>query len=130
LNSTQTISIRDPFAPRITLNVYSTIIVYYGSVYIDQGAVSVYSEDNSLSINTVSDVCTNLIGTYNVTYTSFKGDLQSSETRTVIVKDLSPPVLLLSGDISYSLIVGSNFVDDGVIIIDNYTSINKIASYN
>ena len=122
----QTISVRDPSAPRITLNGDSTIIVDYGSVYTDPGAVSVDSQDNPLSINTVNDVCTNLIGTYNVTYTSFNGELQSSETRTVIVKDLSPPVLLLSGDISYTLIVGNNFIEPGVIVSDNYDSSDNI----
>jgi len=122
----QTISVRNPFAPRITLNGNSTITIDYNSVYIDQGAVSVDSENNILSIDTVSDVCTNLIGTYNVTYTSVNGNLKSTETRTVIVKDLSPPVLLLSGDISYSLIVGSNFVDPGVIVSDNYDSSDNI----
>tara|TARA_Y100000389_G_scaffold72022_2_gene68737 strand:+ start:148 stop:8115 length:7968 start_codon:yes stop_codon:yes gene_type:complete len=128
----QTISVRDSSPPNLTLNGDTTIEIEYGSDYIELGATSYNIQNNAVPITIVSDVCTNILGTYSVVYTSVAGEFVSQFRRTVIVKDSIAPTLTLIGDATYTLLAGEVFTDPGVNVSDNYDTpenINVSSSY-
>lgn len=122
----QTISVRDPSPPNLTLNGDITVEIEYGSDYIDPGATSFNVENDPIPITIVSDVCTNLLGTYGIVYTSVAGEFVSQIRRTVIVKDSLPPTISLIGNESLTLQAGTEFIDPGVNVSDNYDSLENI----
>lgn len=111
--------------PVITINGSSSITIEAGSTYNDQGATATDVEDGNITdkISTTSTVLTNILGTYNVTYTvsDYIGNSVTA-VRTVRVVDTTPPVITLKGSNPASAALGYSYTDAGVTVTDNYDS--------
>ena len=130
--------------PIITLNGNSTVYVeaYTGS-YTEQGASANGGEDILISIqdpsnNTVSTIDNTVLGTYVVTYTATDIVLnQSTETRNVIVRDTTPPVLVLNGSQTVSIEyqtgtyteLGATSNGGETVSISGSVDVNTVGSY-
>ena len=87
---TVTVTDVDEIPPIITLIGEATVTIEVGGVYADDGATASdnYDGDISAGIVAVSDVDTDVVGNYTVTYnvTDANGNPASTVTRTVIVE--------------------------------------------
>lgn len=113
----------DTQAPVITLNGSSVVNVEQGSAYIEFGANAFDTVDGGVTVIVSGAVNTNIIGSYTIVYTATDSAGNSStKTRTVNVTnapDTTPPVISLSGDVSITLQVGDEFIDDGFSAFDD-----------
>ncbi len=92
--TTRTVNVVDTTAPVITLSGANPVDVDLGTTYNDAGATATDANDGDLtaSITVSSNVDTNTVGTYTVTYTvSDAAGNQATETRTVNVVDNNNP---------------------------------------
>ena len=92
--ATRTVNVVDTTAPVITLSGANPVDVDLGTTYNDAGATATDANDGDLtaSITVSSNVDTNTVGTYTVTYTvSDAAGNQATETRTVNVVDNNNP---------------------------------------
>ena len=65
-----------------------------GSEFTDPGALATDDIDGNISVNSSNDVNVTEVGTYEVIYTATDSSGNtSSETRTVVVQDTTPPVI-------------------------------------
>lgn len=96
--------------------------------YTDEGVLIVGSDDPSLSVETVSTLDINTLGTYTVTYRLKDGSNTIIDTikRTINVLDLDPPAMTLNGDETVYVELGDDFIDKGVTAFDNYDTILDI----
>jgi hypothetical protein len=98
----------DTTPPVITLNGDNPMTLECGSGFTDPGASATDDIDGNISVNSSNGVSATEVGTYEVIYTATDSSGNtSSETRTVIVQDTTPPVL----DFSTEGSVGSNWFD-------------------
>ena len=116
---TRTVLVGTP--PSITLQGDNPTEIEIGSNYIELGAIASDPEDgdltNSISISGV--VNTNVLGTYQIQYSVT--DSEGNTTflnRTVQVVDSTKPTILLIGDSTISVEVGSSFIDPGATASD------------
>jgi uncharacterized repeat protein (TIGR01451 family) len=137
-------------APVISLLGESTIYVYQGQTYTDQGATANDKEDGDITshIISVSNVDTSNVGTYTVTYNvkDSKGLCASTVTRTVIVKPASNannapvitliglnPIVVTQGDIYLDPGATANDIEDGditsSIVKTGSVDINVVGTY-
>ena len=117
----------DTTKPVITLLGDNPQVIEVGTAYSELNATASDNLDGNISGNIVidaSDVDTNVVDTYTVTYnvTDAAGNVADQVTRTVNVVDTTKPVITLLGDASVSIEVGSSYVDLGVTVSDNYDS--------
>ena len=92
--ATRTVNVVDTTAPVITISGANPVDVDLGTTYNDAGATATDANDGDLtaSITVSSNVDTNTVGTYTVTYTvSDAAGNQATETRTVNVVDNNNP---------------------------------------
>jgi hypothetical protein len=112
----RTVTVLDSIPPVISLvngDVGTTnYTVERGTTYVDPGATTDTGE--SVTINT-SGLNMDVTGTYTVTYsaTDSAGNIGTA-SRTVIVKDTTPPVIILSGGNPYTVERGTTYIDPGV----------------
>jgi len=120
---TRTVNVVDTAIPIITMLGTSPITVALGSVYTDAGATALDDVDGDItaSIITASNVDTNTIGNYSVTYnvTDSSGNPAAKVTRIVEVLDLTPPVITLLGSDPVTAEAGMPYVDAGATALDN-----------
>lgn len=119
---------KDITPPVITLKGNA---VNYHEVYnsfVDPGYTAT---DNCAGIKTVDIVSTldaNTLGTYSILYTAYdKAGNTSSVTRTITVGDTTNPIINLLGYATYDIEVHHAFTDLGVTITDNYCSVNPLS---
>lgn len=75
------------YAPTITLNGQATITLSVGDTYTDLGATAENADGSSATVTVdESDVNTNAVGTYTVTYSASNEHGTAVATRTVIVE--------------------------------------------
>jgi hypothetical protein len=114
--------VKDRTRPVLTLIGKDTVIVDVGSKYADSGAKSFDSLDGDISskITVSGNVSTIKPGTFVLTFSSIdhSGNL-AQITRTVIVKDLQPPVITLIGADTVHSIMGSSYRDSGATAYDS-----------
>lgn len=122
----RTVNVVDTTSPVITLGGANPLEVAVGSLYSDpSGTISIDNYDGNISNNIVvntSSLNTNVIGDYNVTYTSTdsSGNV-STKTRTIQVRDKVKPVITLNGNNPLIIEAGTSYVEPGVLsAIDNY----------
>ena len=146
---TRIVIVEDSTPPIITLlpdpyGVTSPIILELGLVFTDPGvnvsdnydspeniniSHSYLLNGNSVSdpITIVTDICTNIVGNYTITYTA--SDLCNnafSISREVIVVDIVAPTISLSGESIMQIQKNATYTEPGVIVNDNYDDIGDI----
>ena len=116
-----TVNVIDTIKPYIELigdNEY-TIDVF--SEFIDPGIKTFDLYDSNLLIETISDLCCNIIGSYNIEYISRDTNLNVVKLfRTIHVVDKIKPVLTMEGNQYIILKQYSEFIDPGVSAYDRY----------
>ncbi len=113
----RTVTVQDTNAPVITLNGSSPMQHELGDPYVDPGATA---DDGSPVVVNSSAVNVNVVGDYTVTYTATDSDNNTgSATRTVQVRDTTPPVITLSGDDPLIHSQGDQYADPGASAADN-----------
>ncbi len=111
------VNIVDTQNPVITLLGTTPVTVEKGTIYADAGATASdnYDGDITADIEMNSDVDTDTVGSYIVTYDVMdsSGNEANQISRVVNVVDTTAPVITLFGSPLLSLIKGQTFVDDG-----------------
>ncbi len=114
-----TVTAVDTTPPDITLNGANPINVDQGSTFTDPGASATDAVDGDISVSVSGTVDISTVGTYTLTYsaTDAAGNT-ASETRTVYVIDITPPVITLKGTNPMDIVEGSTFTDPGASATD------------
>jgi hypothetical protein len=120
---TRDVHVVDLTKPLITRNGISPVTVAVGGVYTDLGATAFDNVDGNITANilTVNPVNTAVLGQYTVTYNvSDAADNDATPaTRTVIVADLTKPVITRNGASSVTVAFGDPYSDAGATALDN-----------
>jgi len=117
---TITITDVDEVPPVITLNGDNPMEVAQGGTFDDPGATATDDVDGAVSVTTSGSVDTQTIATYTITYHAV--DVAGNEamaTRSVEVKDVTPPVISLIGPDEIIVFVGATYTDPGATAEDN-----------
>ena len=118
------VAVADVTPPVITLLGANPVTVAQGAVYTDAGATALDDVDGDITANivTVNSVNTAVIGTYTVTYNVSDAALnpaaQVTRTVNVVVSDLTPPVITLTGG-NINVVQGGVFTEPGFLATDN-----------
>jgi subtilase family serine protease len=122
LTSNALLTVQDTLPPVISLNGSNPLLLEYGSVFNDPGASANDLCAGSLAVSVSGVVNTNAVGTNFLTYSANDGNGNTaSATRTVIVRDTTPPTILwsytnltLAADTNCSVptpdVTGTNFI--------------------
>jgi|GEM_PF-447000 len=121
---TRDVYVYDGDAPAIYLNGPNPLTVEAGSIFVDPGATAWDKQDGDISgdIQVSGSVDTSILGTYTLFYnvSDEAGNAAVTVTRTVYVKDTTPPVITLIGDNPLRLKAGSPFHDPGAQAADTF----------
>ena len=132
--ASRTVNVVDTTAPVITITGANPVDVDLGTTYSDAGATATDSYDGDLtsSITVSSNVDTNTVGTYTVTYTvSDAAGNQATETRTVNVVDNSNPTTHYIDIQGYAFSPSSITINVGdTIVWTNYDSASHTVTSN
>ena len=90
------LTITDSLAPVITLNGASRLTNELGSVFTDPGATAADLCAGTVPVTTNGTVNTAVVGTNTLTYTATDGGNSATNTRTVVIRDTTPPTILWS----------------------------------
>ncbi len=114
----------DTTPPVITLTGAAEITIDAGTAFTDPGATATDNIDDSVTINVAGSVNTSAVGTYTLSYSATDSSDNDATvvTRTVIVADLSAPVITLTGDAVMTVDLDSVFTDPGATATDNLDS--------
>ncbi|HEY5232393.1 MAG TPA: immunoglobulin-like domain-containing protein, partial [Verrucomicrobiae bacterium] len=96
LISNAVLTVQDTLAPVITLNSTNLFYIELGSTFTDPGASATDACAGSLSVIVSGVVNTNSVSTNTIFYTATDGFNNVTNTRTVIVRDTTPPTILWS----------------------------------
>lgn len=120
---TRIVDVVDNDKPVITILGDNPLTLNFGDTFSDPGATAFDTFDGDITgdIVTVSNVDTNTLGTYQVTYdvTDSNGNDADQAVRTVNVVDIDPPVITLLGVSPVTIEVNSSYVDTGATASDN-----------
>jgi hypothetical protein len=123
-------SLIDTTAPVITIIGGDVVNVEFNNNYVDQGATAVDNRDGNVNLVVSGDtVDTSVLGTYTIIYTA--SDIEgnsASVSRTVNVLDTTAPVILLNGNQSITIELGSTYNDLGSTATDNFDGIVNVSS--
>ena len=102
----------------------------YQEVYVEPNATATDGGVNlSNSISISGSVNENQLGNYNIIYSVTDSDGNSvTETREVIVRDTTKPVITLNGDAAQTIEFGNSYNEEGAIATDNYDSSLAVTS--
>ena len=115
------VNVVDTIDPAIKMGGRSEIDHPYGEVYEDQGAIARDNVDGDIPVVVSGEVNENELASFTITYTATDSSGNSrSLVRTVNVVDLAPPVITLVGDAMETHNYADAFIDDGVVVTDNY----------
>ncbi len=115
------VTVIDTLAPTITLNGANPLYVELGGAFTDPGATASDACAGSLAVAVSGTVNTNSVSTNTVFYTASDGGNSATNSRTVIVRDTTPPTILWSFT---NLIVAAN--SNCVALLPNVTGTNFI----
>lgn len=126
-----TVSIVDTTGPQISIDVQGSLDI---EIYHDfEEPTITYSDnyDDDLSITTVGEVNTGILGEYQVTYMAEDTSGNKSEVILLVnVVDTTPPVLSIIGDEVVYIGLGNYYVDEGYTVSDNYDSMVDVQVAN
>ena len=132
--ASRTVNVVDTTAPVITISGANPVDVDLGTTYNDAGASATDVNDGDLtsSITVSSNVDTNTVGTYTVTYTvSDAAGNQATETRTVNVVDNNNPTTHYIDIQGYAFSPSSITINVGdTIVWTNYDSASHTVTSN
>ena len=117
----RTVTVLDGTAPVISLNGNTTVTLFQGQAFIEEGASALDNVDGDVSanINISGEVDTNTAATYTLTYSvSDAAGNQASIERTVVVTNSHPPVVTLTGPAEITLDQDADYVDAGATATD------------
>jgi hypothetical protein len=121
LASNALLTVQDTIAPAITLNGTSPVFIELGSPFTDPGATATDVCAGAVSVIASGAVNTNVVGTNTVFYIATDGSNSATNTRTVIVRDTTPPTILWSFT---NLVVAAN--SNCAALMTNVTGTNFI----
>ena len=121
LTSNAVLTVQDTLAPVITLNSTNPFYIELGSPFTDPGATANDACAGSLSVVISGVVNTNFISTNTIYYTATDGFNSATNTRTVIVRDTTSPMISWSFT---NLVVAAN--SNCVALMTNVTGTNFI----
>ena len=100
--------------PIVKLNGQDVVQVEYGSVYVEEG-VSAYTKFKDISREVIieNNIDTTKLGTYTVTYKVPHGNKYDTYTRSVVVKDTTPPEITLKGNEETKIEFGKEYQEEG-----------------
>jgi hypothetical protein len=108
--------------PIITLKGNSNITINRGTNYVDEGATAI-DNDSGLDGNILvtSNLNTNIVGTYTITYniSDNAGNSAIPVTRTINVIDVLAPVITIQGSNPITISAGSVYSDAGATAVDD-----------
>lgn len=119
---TRLVNVSNPNQPIISLLGENPVTVTQGTEYTDAGATALDNEDGNLTnqIETVSNVNSNVLGNYQVTY-NVSDSARSAAievTRVVnVVPNRKPTINLVGGD-SIRIAQGNPYLDEGATALD------------
>jgi len=90
------LTVVDTRPPVITLTGANPFYVELGNTYVEPGATASDTCAGTLAVNRTGTVNTNAVSTNTLFYTATDGSNSATNTRTVIVRDTTPPVILWS----------------------------------
>lgn len=107
--------------PQIKLNGSHSVRVPVFSTYEEKGcAVSVGGKDITDTVTVKSNVDTNVVGKYKVTYTVNYGKKTFTSVRTVLVEDKILPLIKLNGEEKITVSDMKFYKESGASAYDNY----------
>ncbi|MFL2594248.1 MAG: beta strand repeat-containing protein [Flavobacteriaceae bacterium] len=119
---TRTVQVVDTTNPSITLIGGEEITVEVGGSFVDPGATATDTHEGNISsaIVVTGSVDTDALGTYVIRYnvSDSSGNAATEVTRTITVKDTTPPDFSLVGNATVSIEINTSFVDPGASAID------------
>ncbi len=140
VQKTRTVVVQDTTPAVITLNGSSTVYIEFGSNYTEEGATWTDAYDGSGSATISGTVNVGVLGTYTLyyDYTDTNGNVSSTVTRTVVVRDTTAPTFSGSATINTNTgnpqtlnnilsTITANDLHDGdvtssiTVTLDNYT---------
>ena len=122
LASNAVLTVQDTLAPAITLAGANPFYVELGGAFTDPGATATDACAGAVSVIVGGVVSTNAVGTNTVTYTTVDGSGNTNTaTRTVIVRDATPPTISWSFT---NLVLAAN--SNCVALMTNVTGTNFI----
>ena len=130
-SATRIVNVVDTTAPIITLTGEAHVELLVGSSYTELGATATDIVDGVLTsdISVVSDLCTNILGNYNITYSvSDSCGNSSSVLRQVVIYDnVAPTIDLSTNPLTYEA-TSTPYIDNSAIvtITDNYFPLEQL----
>lgn len=107
--------------PKIKVVGGTTMNVAYNSKYSEKGYKATFlGKDISSDVKVSGSVDTTKLGEYKVTYTINKYLIPIKKTRKVIVKDLTAPVITLTGDKKKAVCPNKEYEEEGFTAVDDY----------
>ena len=118
---TRNVTVTDQSKPVITLLGQNPYTLALGTGWVEPGAQVVDNVDKVLQATITGTVNAALAGLYTLSYNAVDsvGNVALTVTRTVNVKDLTPPVITLNGASAITIAQGSLYVDSGASVTDN-----------
>ena len=114
----------DKGSPIVRLNGPANIILEFPEKYSEQGAQAQDAVDGQVAVTISGEVNPQQLGEYKLTYTAVdNAGNTASTTRTVTVVDTTNPVITLIGGTTIEIEVGSNYLEPGLSITDNYDGV-------
>jgi hypothetical protein len=117
------VNVTDKEVPIITLLGTTPVNVPINTSYVDAGATALDNADGDITANivTTSNVNTNAIGAYSVTYdvSDSSGNAAMTVTRIVNVVDVTPPVITVLGNSTVTIERTTPYNDSGATAMDD-----------
>ena len=112
----------DPVPPNLSLNGTTSVTIEANknNKYVDEGATCLDGVDGDITPTPVSTVDITRVGNYTVTYSCMdtSGNNAVPVSRTVIVEDTTPPVIILNGDAIVRVILGDTYLEQDAVCRD------------
>ncbi len=119
---TTTVRVVDVEIPIITLTGSTPMYIEYPATYSEPGATISDNYDSGLTAAITGTVNNLVLGTYTINYnvTDSSGNVATQVSRSVIVRDTTAPVQILTGDITVYVEFGENYTELGATWTDAY----------